>query len=182
MPPRARGKRGAAATSTASSASGKRKTTKLAKELKLSSEEEGEIREAFDMFVNDQEELDAIKTGDVRKAMLALGFDSSREELEEILDTLDPEKEGIVMWDTFARLCALKMKYRDEQAELRNAYYLFTNGTEGPITIFDLKRIAKELKENVTDEQLEDMLMEASGGMTVSFEDFEGVMKRAGVI
>jgi len=51
--------------------------------------------------------------------------------------------------------------------ELEHAYRLFTNNTDGPITIFDLKRIARELKENVTDEQLTEMLMEASGGMTV---------------
>lgn len=118
----------------------------------------------------------------------ALGFESSRVEMAEIIDTLDPENEGIVMWDGFIRLCALKMKCtnflnksmksrttlidgpidRDEQAELESAYKLFTNNTDGPITIFDLKRIARELKENVTDEQLTDMLMEASGGMTVN--------------
>ena len=103
-----------------------------------------------------------------------------------------PENEGIVMWDGFIRICALKMKCnnvpniypylsvksrialisgsvdRDERAELERAYRLFTNNTDGPITIFDLKRIARELKENVTDEQFKDMLMEASGGMTVN--------------
>jgi len=56
---------------------------------------------------------------------------------------------------------------RDDQAELTRAYHLFTNGGEGPITIFDLKRIARELKENVDDSVLEDMLLEASGGLTV---------------
>lgn len=57
---------------------------------------------------------------------------------------------------------------RDDQAELERAFMLFTNNTNGPITIFDLKRIAKELKEKVTDQQLEDMLFEASGRMTVN--------------
>lgn len=54
------------------------------------------------------------------------------------------------------------------QAEAKTAYQLFTDNTDGPITIFDLKRIARQLKENVTDEQLEDMLLEASGKMTVN--------------
>ena len=57
---------------------------------------------------------------------------------------------------------------RDEQAEAKTAYHLFTGNTDGPITIFDLKRIARQLKENVTDGQLEDMLLEASGKMTVN--------------
>ncbi|RPB23615.1 EF-hand [Terfezia boudieri ATCC MYA-4762] len=173
MPPR---REGTKSTSTT------RKTSKLAKELKLTAEEEDEIREAFDMFVDKDGPPGEIQTTDVRKAMLALGFEASRVEMAEIIDTLDPENEGIVMWDSFIRLCALKMKYRDEQAELERAYRLFTNNTDGPITIFDLKRIARELKENVTDEQLTDMLMEASGGMTVNLNEFEGVMKRAGAL
>lgn len=49
---------------------GKRKTSKLTKELKLTAEEEDEIREAFDMFVDKDEGLGVIQTTDVRRAML----------------------------------------------------------------------------------------------------------------
>ena len=98
------------------------------------------------------------------------------------------------MWESFAQICALKMQCttihqsvssfktylsslklmvftpvdRDEQAETKTAYQLFTGNTGGPITIFDLRRIARQLKENVTEGQLEDMLLEASGKMTVN--------------
>lgn len=61
---------------------------------------------------------------------------------------------------------------RDEDEEIDQAYSLFTGGTEGPITLARLRTIAKELKEDVTDEQLKDMLFEASGGETsVSRQD-----------
>ena len=59
-PPTAKGK----------AAETKRRVSKLAKELKLSPEEENEIREAFEMFVDEDEVTDAIQTTDVRKAML----------------------------------------------------------------------------------------------------------------
>lgn len=52
---------------------------------------------------------------------------------------------------------------RDQQVEVKRAFELFKGGAEGPITFRDLKRVAGELKENVTDEQLRDMLREASG-------------------
>ena len=45
-----------------------------------------------------------------------------------------------------------------------------------------LKRVARELKEDLDDSVLRDMLREANGGgRGVSIEDFEGVMRRAGV-
>lgn len=59
-------------------ASGKRRVSKLAKELKLTPEEEAEIREAFGMFVDEERDGpgtgDVIATTDVRKAMLYVLF------------------------------------------------------------------------------------------------------------
>lgn len=67
---------------------------------------------------------------------------------------------------------------------MEKAYKLFTGGGDGPIRLQDLRRIAEELKEDVTDEQLRDMLEEASSGPLgrgVGLRDFEAVMKKAGV-
>jgi hydroxyacylglutathione hydrolase len=71
------------------------------------------------------------------------------------------------------------------EREVEEAYCLFTNGTEGPITVRDLKRVAKALGEEVGEEALKDMILEANGGAGVSRgvgrEEFEEVMRRAGV-
>lgn len=79
---------------------------------------------------------------------------------------------------------------REENAEeVSAAYQLFTHGGPGPITLANLRRIAKELREDVPDDVLKDMILEANGGVKspgrdvggVSLEDFESVMKRAGL-
>lgn len=48
-----------------------------------------------------------------------------------------------------------------------------------------LRRIAKDLREDVSDEFLRDMIQEANGGESVhrgvDLGQFEGIMKRAGV-
>ena len=59
------GKRQVAAT-----AAPKRGVSRLAKELKLTPGQEGEIREAFEMFVDENEDPDTIPTSSVKKAML----------------------------------------------------------------------------------------------------------------
>lgn len=88
----------------------------------------------------------------------------------------------------FVSIAALQMNNQDEDPEARNeevekAYRLFTKGEERRITLGDLKRIAKELREDVPEGVMKDMLREATGGGLggVSLEEFEGVMRRAGV-
>jgi Ca2+-binding EF-hand superfamily protein len=73
--------------------------------------------------------------------------------------------------------------------ELSAAYTLFTHGGAGPITLAHLRRVAKELREDVPDDVLKDMILEANGGVKgrgrdvggVTLEEFESIMKRAGL-
>lgn len=60
---------------------------------------------------------------------------------------------------------------RDQKAEVETAFELFKGGAEGPITFKDLKRVAGELKENATDDQLRDMLSEASSSHSTNGVD-----------
>ena len=110
------------------------------------------------------------------------------EELSEIVDVLDPESDGYVTYPNFVAVCALKISARSDESKLEEvseAYKLFTRGTEGPITVNHLRRIAKELKEEISDELLRDMILEANGGAGVNrgvrMDDFQGIMTRAGM-
>lgn len=91
-------------------------------------------------------------------------------------------------YERFVGIAALKMQARggDPDAlheEVTKAYGLFTQGEDRPITLYDLRRIAKEIREDVPDNVLKDMIREATAGGTggVGIEDFESVMRRAGV-
>ncbi|KAJ5546132.1 hypothetical protein N7494_003717 [Penicillium frequentans] len=191
MPPQ---RRGAAAGS--SSAGPKRaRPSKLAKENNISPEEENEIKEVFHLFAYKHQDFPAEKEGvipreDVRKALVALGLppeDST--ELSEILSALDPTSTGYIPYSPFVSVAAAKLRSRDEDAmaeEVDHAYQLFTRGTDGPISINHLRRIARELKEDsVDDDLLKDMIAEANGGAGLSagvtLEQFHDVMMRAGV-
>jgi Ca2+-binding EF-hand superfamily protein len=79
------------------------------------------------------------------------------------------------------------MRSEDSLAEeVDAAYRLFTRGSDGPISLGHLRRIARDLKEDsVGDELLKDMIREANGGegvhAGVTLEQFREVMARAGV-
>jgi hydroxyacylglutathione hydrolase len=109
-------------------------------------------------------------------------------ELGEFIEILDPESDGYVSYPNFVAICALKINSRSDeskQEEVAEAFKLFTRGTDGPITVHHLRRIAKELKEEVSDDMLRNMILEANGGAGVNrgvgMDDFHNVMTRAGV-
>lgn len=123
----------------------------------------------------------------------ALGIPAaSTAELKEFTSILDPEGDGFATYEPFFAICALKFHSRaddddDEahRAEVDEAFRLFTNGQEGPITLAHLRRVAAVLKEDVDDQVLKDMILEANGGAGVArgveVGEFDGVMKSAGV-
>lgn len=207
MPPKRRQPTGK--TSSTSASASKPTTTprrsKLAKENNISADEEAEILDAFDLFAAEEEASSnnkskkptattapkdrQIATSDVRRCLIALNTPpKDASELREILSTIDPENSGWVSYEHFLAVAALKLHAKSEDPDARSeeverAYLLFTKGQEREITLGDLKRVARELREEVPENVLRDMLREATGGGVggVGMEEFEGVMRRAGV-
>jgi centrin-1 len=76
-----------------------------------------------------------------------------------------------------------KMAERDPREEIMKAFRLFDDDETGKITFKNLKRVAKELGENITDEELQEMIDEADrdGDGEVSEEEFFRIMKKSGL-
>jgi Ca2+-binding EF-hand superfamily protein len=120
----------------------------------------------------------------------ALGLaPTDSKELQSILSAVDPTGTGYVPYAPFLAVAAAKLRSRTDEAmsaEVDTAFQLFTRGTDGPITLGHLRRIARELKEDsVGDALLKDMILEANGGGSieagVTLEQFHEIMLRAGV-
>lgn len=123
---------------------------------------------------------------------------TNKAELAEFTAILDPEDEGYADYASFVAICALKLHARDDddedalKHEVDEAFGLFTGvDADGEplapvITAAHLRRVAALLKEDVDDELLRDMILEANGGAGVARGvrkgEFEKVMKRAGVL
>lgn len=139
-------------------------------------------------------------------ACSSLNLAPEKAEIASILETIDPLDTGFVDFEPFFSYAAIAMHTREDRSdedmedhddsrdaenaeEISAGYQLFTHGSPGPITLGHLRRIAKELREDVPDEVLRDMILEANGGVRgtgkdvggVTLEEFESVMKRAGL-
>ncbi|TVY73622.1 Centrin-2, partial [Lachnellula suecica] len=149
----------------------KARQSKLAKEHKITAAEENEIKEAFALFSQKKkgEKEGVIPIGDVRRALIALGIPPSPVELEEFISILDPEEEGFTEYASFVAICALKLHHRDKtsdshSAEVDEAFALFAKEGVEKITLATLKRVARALREDVDEDLLREMILEANGG------------------
>jgi Ca2+-binding EF-hand superfamily protein len=130
----------------------------------------------------------------VRRCLIALNAPPrDNAELQELIETVDPEDSGWIPYEHFVAIAALKIHARHDDEddnpdavneEVAKAYRLFTKGEDRAVTMADLRRVAKELREEIPENVLKDMVREATGGGLgpVEMDDFEGVMRRAGVI
>ena len=147
----------------------------------LSSEEVDEIKQAFDLF--DTNGTGKIDPKELKAAMQSLGFDSKNLTIYQLiadLDTPQAEKNGGINFDDFVDAINDKLGDKESKEGIRRIFDLFIDDPNADtITLSSLKKISKELGENMSDEELKDMLERASkNGVELTFEEFYDIMTK----
>lgn len=135
-------------------------------------------REAFDLF--DTDGSGTIDVRELKVAMRALGFQPKKEEIKKLVADFDKDGSGMIDYEEFLAVMTTKMGERDSKEEMIKAFRLFDDDETGKISFKNLKRVAKELGENITDEELQEMIDEADrdGDGEVNEEEFFRIMKK----
>ncbi|KAG4304970.1 hypothetical protein PORY_001645 [Pneumocystis oryctolagi] len=124
----------------------------------ITEEQRHEIKEAFELFDSDKDGV--IDYHGLKIAMRALGFEAEKGEVLDILRENGKNGRGVIMYEDFARVMTEKILERDPLDEIKRAYALFADEQTGKINIRNLRRIAKELGENIDDQELIAMIDE----------------------
>merc|ERR1719234_1530689 len=106
--------------------------------------------------------------------MRALGFEPKKEEIKKIISELDDTVDNKKLdFNEFVECMTAKMSEKDSKEQIQKAFLLFKGGS-GKIGFEDLKTVAKELGETMSDEELMEMIKEADkdGDGFVSEEEF----------
>merc|ERR1719394_1970954 len=142
------------------------------KKTELEESQKQEIKDAFELFDTDGSgEIDA---KELRVAMRALGFDPKKEEIHQMIAEVDDDGSGSIGFPEFLKMMTHKILNRDPKDEILKAFRLFDDDETGKISFKNLKLVAKELGERMTDEELQEMIDEADrdGDGEVNEEEF----------
>jgi len=112
--------------------------------------------------------------------MRALGFEPKREEIKKMIADVDKDGSGVIDYPEFLDMMTQKMAERDPREEMLKAFRLFDDDESGKISFRNLKRVAKELGENMTDDEITEMIEEADrdGDGEISEEEFMRIMRK----
>ncbi|CAM9197573.1 unnamed protein product [Discosporangium mesarthrocarpum] len=152
-----------------------------AKQPVLDEEAMEEVKEAFNLF--DTEGKGLIDIRELKAAFRALGFQVKKQEIREMLMDIDKEGTATITFSEFVEMVTPKVLARDPKEEIMKIFALFDEDNTGGISFRNLKRVATELGENLTDDELQactEMIEEADRDQdgVVSAEEFYRVMRK----
>ncbi|TDG46105.1 hypothetical protein AWZ03_007447 [Drosophila navojoa] len=172
----------AAAAAAANAPNAKRNTQqgrkKSGPKFELTDAQKSDIKEAFDVF--DKDGIGYIEVKELKVAIRALGFEPKKEEIKRMIAEIDKDGSGRIAFNDFLHLMTMKMAEKDIKEEILKAFRLFDDDETGKISFKNLKRVARELGETLSDEELREMIDEADldNDGEVNQEEFLRIMKK----
>mmetsp|Transcript_5316 Transcript_5316/g.9567 ORF Transcript_5316/g.9567 Transcript_5316/m.9567 type:complete len:166 (-) Transcript_5316:74-571(-) len=154
--------------------SGSRRRTRA----KLSGSQQAELKEAFGLF--DTEQIGSIDYHELKVAIRALGFNVTRDEARGLAEEYDVEAKGRVTLEDFLHIMTGLYANRDPAEQIRKAFQLFDQDNSGKITLRNLRRIARELGENLDEAELQAMIDEFDRNLdgSIDADEFTRIMSQ----
>ncbi|CAH0475199.1 unnamed protein product [Peronospora belbahrii] len=151
---------------------------KTYEQTELSEEEKEEIRNAFQLFDTDHTGL--INRKELIDVIQSLGYEDTHENMKECGDSENMESSGFITLDEFLDLMTVKLSKIDLKENIQRVFHQFDHDKTGKISFRNLKRVAKELGETLTDAELLEMIERADIDQDgeVNFEEFYAVMTK----
>nr|XP_037276736.1 calmodulin-A-like [Rhipicephalus microplus] len=136
-----------------------------------------ELREAFALF--DKKGSGTISTKELGNVIRALGQNPTEAELKDMIAEVDTNGNGTVGCSEFIAMMNKKARTADTEDEMREAFRVFDRDGNGFITAAELQQVMSTLGENLTDEEVDNMIRVADmdGDRQINCEEFVALMK-----
>lgn len=142
----------------------------------LTDEEIEEIKEAFSLF--DTDGSGTIDPKELKAAMHSLGFEKKSPTVYEMISELEERKQEIT-FDDFLDAISNKLGNRETRDGINRIFDLFDDDHSDTVNLNNIRRVAKELGETMSAEELKEMLQRASSnGEEITREDFYNIMTK----
>jgi len=140
----------------------------------LTEEQVSEFKEAFDLF--DKNGDGQISTKELGTMMRSLGQNPSDSELQDMIDEVDADNTGTIDFTEFLTMMARKMKETDSEEEIKEAFKIFDRDGSSFISAAELRQVMASLGENLTDDEIDEMIRETGqdGDGRIDYNEFVG--------
>ncbi|XP_017790488.1 PREDICTED: calmodulin-like [Habropoda laboriosa] len=147
-----------------------------------------EFREAFKLFDKDGD--GSITKEELGRVMRSLGQFARAEELRTMLQEIDIDGDGNVSFEEFVEIVSniganetAPTDQDQEEQELRDAFRVFDKHNRGYITASDLRAVLQCLGEDLSEEEIEDMIKEVDvdGDGRIDFYEFVHALGESGI-
>ena len=117
---------------------------------------------------------------ELKSAMQSLGFENKNPTIYQMIADLDTnDNQGGINFDQFLDAITAKLGNKETKDGIARIFDLFDDDKSGTINVHNLRRVAKELGETMSTDELKEMLERAaSNGEDISFEDFYFIMTK----
>ena len=150
-------------------------------ENNISTEENEDLRQAFDLF--DIKENGKIDPSEIKETMRQLGFDTKNPTIYKIIEDLDTEESksnGGISFSEFSEIMHKRLGDRESKEGARRIFDLFVDDENAEyIPLESLKKIAKELGEKMSEDDLKEMIECATkNDGKLNFDDFYYIISK----
>jgi Ca2+-binding EF-hand superfamily protein len=112
--------------------------------------------------------------------MTSLGFESKNGAIFQMIADLDTDGNGTIDFGEWFSLMTKRVNDKDSRANINKIFALYDDERTGYISIKNLRRVAQELGENVSEEELQELITRADVDQDglVSEEEFYIILTR----
>jgi|TARA_B110000008_G_C16804715_1_gene498204 Ca2+-binding EF-hand superfamily protein len=112
--------------------------------------------------------------------MQSLGFEAKNQTIYQMIGDIDKDGSGSIDFEEFLDMMTAKMSDKDSREDIMKVFNLFDDDQSGKISLRNLKRVAKELGETMTDAELLEMIERADNDQDgeINFEEFYAIMTK----
>ncbi|CEO95687.1 EF-hand domain-containing protein [Plasmodiophora brassicae] len=144
----------------------------------LSSEEIEELHEAFNLF--DTDGTGEIDPQELKQAMQSLGYDVKNQMVYQVLESLDKDGDKRINFNEFLDMMTARMSSKDSREDIMKVFRLFDDDNKGKISLDNLRRVARELGEDMNEEELKEMITRADldGDGMINEDEFYNIMTK----
>ncbi|KAL3877176.1 hypothetical protein ACJMK2_034921 [Sinanodonta woodiana] len=145
-------------------------------DFKVSDKQLNDAHQTFTLF--DKKGNGQVFTKDLENVFKSLALKVEDDKLKTWADEADEDAVGYITWEQFKPLFIRKVKEDEDERELREAFRVLDKQNKGVIPVEDLKWILKSLGDDLTEEEIDDMIAETDtdGSGTVDYEEFKSLM------